>query len=325
MNENHQVQNGSIETEFVANNASASACTVLEFASYDSTTFELWSKAFRKTLLRIRASHTKTKESRDKQKDLLLDNAKQDEKSQRSNWISPGHDCKISLLQSEIWCTRVLENDMKKIASEIRRLTAMEDLVSQITSDNVVLLVYQKVSRVHEMFAANSRREMEGIPVFETPLSSKVLDFFSDHLKRKYSVFLSLALSSNLLEEDIRGAHEEMCRENKADFAGIGGSAGESFASSTAYGFDSPECIELYAKYRVAASSYYSMNFADAAAAEEEDAIMHLPVTVYVALLQHNTEKAEALFVILNNVKERLKNATLHEEETVATHDKDDK
>ena len=222
------------------------------------------------------------------------------------------------MLKSEIWCNRVLADDRKKAESEFRRLVAMENLVSQISSDSIALLVYQKVSRIHEMFVANSRREMERLVHRDNPMESDVLEFFSNHLKRKYSVFLSLALSSNVLEEDIRDAHELMCAENRAKYAGIGGGGEESGAtlgsSSCEYGFDSAECLELYEKYRVAAANYFEMNYGDENAAEEEDAIMHLPVTLSVALLQGHKDEAELLCDILTNVKKRLENYCLSQE-----------
>lgn len=160
------------------------------------------------------------------------------------------------------------------------------------------------------MFAANSRRELAGVDQRQDPMAPEILQFFTDHLKRKYSVFLNLAVSSNLLEEEIRDAHEAMCLENKAEYAGVGGGGIAAGASDAAHedGFNSEECLELYEKYRLAAKNYYEINYADASSAEEEDAIMHLPVTLHVALLQGHQDDAEQLYSILMNVKEQLQN-----------------
>ena len=48
------------------------------------------------------------------------------------------------------------------------------------------------------------------------------------------------------------------------------------------------------------------MNFGDPKSAEEEDAIMHLPVTLHVALIQEKNDEADELYKTLQNVKDRL-------------------
>jgi hypothetical protein len=228
------------------------------------------------------------------------------EGSTQTGWVSPGHDSKLTLHQSEIWCHRVISGEKEKAESELRRIIAMEKLVAQVTSPRMALLVYEKVSRVHELFVANSRREMEGIDERDQPIRAEILNFFADHLKRKYSVFLILALAYGIDEEQIREAHESMCRENSAEKAGVGGGIGEEERSVDAYGFDDPESVDLYEKYRDAAVNYHKMNYGDPSAAEEEDAIMHLPVMLQVAVVRQDEEEARAMLSILDTVKVRL-------------------
>lgn len=117
---------------------------VLEFASYNQTTFELWSKAIRKTLLRAEIEHKAAAKSTERRKSVIEGN--RGKVVLEKEWVTPGHDSRISMFQSEMWCNRVMADDRKKVESELRRLVAMENLVSQITSDNIALLVYQKVS-----------------------------------------------------------------------------------------------------------------------------------------------------------------------------------
>ena len=122
----------------------ASARCVLEYGSYSAATFELWSKSLRKSLDLQKRVHQDAAKATELKKIALQEAQKKG--IEKSKWITPGHDCKISMLQSEIWCNRVLAGDKAKSESELRRLIAMENLVSQITSDNIVLLVYQKES-----------------------------------------------------------------------------------------------------------------------------------------------------------------------------------
>lgn len=228
------------------------------------------------------------------------------EGSPQTGWVSPGHDSKLTLHQSEIWCHRVISGEKEKAESELRRIIAMEKLVAQVTSPRMALLVYEKVSRVHELFVANSRREMEALDGREKPIRAEILNFFADHLKRKYSVFLILALVYGVEEEQIREAHENMCRENSAEKAGVGGGIGEEERSVAAYGFDDPESLDLYEKYRDAAVNYHKMNYGDPSGAEEEDAIMHLPVMLQVAVVRQDEEEAQTMLSILDTVKTRL-------------------
>ncbi|KAH9054405.1 hypothetical protein Ae201684P_018126 [Aphanomyces euteiches] len=280
----------------IANNPEASARAVLEFATNNQHTFELWSKCLRRALQLVKQQDT-------------MDN--QDGSRSASSWVSPGHDCRVTLHQSEVWCSRVLEDDKEKAESELRRLIAMEKLVAQVTGPSMALLVYEKVSRVHELFAANSRREMEHKLVTTesssaTPLSPEILQFFGDHLKRKYAVFLMLALAYGISEDSIRDAHERMCHENDAQHAGVGGGDGSVDEENREYGFHDEASVELYDKYRTAASNYYKMNFGDPNAAEEEDAIMHLPVMLHIAIVRQDQEEMRAMANILQTVKHRL-------------------
>ncbi|KDO17465.1 hypothetical protein SPRG_22384 [Saprolegnia parasitica CBS 223.65] len=208
--------------------------------------------------------------------------------------------------------------DTDKAESEFRRIVAMEKLVAQVTGPPMALLVYEKVSRVHELFAANSRREIESgtAPLgTEAALSPDVLHFFADHLKRKYAVFLILALAHGIAEEYIREAHERMCAENEATFAGVGAGTGDELQQvrDGQYGFADDASIDLYDKYRTAALNYYRMNYGDPSAAEEEDAIMHLPVMLHVALIRQERDEASALLEILQTVKRRLLEHTASE------------
>uniref|UniRef100_H3HCN9 PH domain-containing protein n=1 Tax=Phytophthora ramorum TaxID=164328 RepID=H3HCN9_PHYRM len=187
--------------------------------------------------------------------------------SSKRSWVSPGQDSKVTLHQSEIWCHRVLSGEKEKAESEIRRIVAMEKLVAQVTHPAMALLVYEK---------------------------------------RKYSVFLILALAYGVEEEEIRQAHERMCHENAAVNAGVGGGSGEQQRTVASYGFEDPESLELYEKYRDAALNYHKMNYGDTAAAEEEDAIMHLPVMLQVAVVRQDLEESSAMLSILNTVKAHL-------------------
>ncbi|RHY85695.1 hypothetical protein DYB37_009847 [Aphanomyces astaci] len=206
--------------------------------------------------------------------------------------------------------------DQDKAESELRRIIAMEKLVAQVTGPAMALLVYEKVSRVHELFAANSRREIESkqfiLPVqgdseSAVALSADVLNFFRDHLKRKYAVFLMLALAYGISEDSIREAHERMCSENDAVDAGVGGGDGsEDPRDGRDLGFRDTPSVDLYNKYRTAAANYYKMNFGDPSAAEEEDAIMHLPVMLHVAIVRRDEDEVRAMAHILDTVKERL-------------------
>ncbi|OQS02842.1 hypothetical protein THRCLA_12217 [Thraustotheca clavata] len=292
-----------ISTTF-SNNPQASTRVVLEFATTNQSTFELWSKCLRRTL--------QSQKEESIQHMQVSNNSIDNFKRGSTEWISPGHDCKVTLHQSEIWCNRVALSDEKdKAESEYRRIIAMEKLVAQVTGPPMALLVYEKVSRVHELFAANSRREIEsGVPPIikenEEALSAKVLHFFSDHLKRKYAVFLILALAHGIQEEYIREAHERMCAENQAAYAGVGGGTGQELEHTDEYGFADEASIELYDKYRTAALNYYRMNYGDPSAAEEEDAIMHLPVMLHVAIIRQEKDEANAMLEILDMVKRRL-------------------
>ncbi|OQR86192.1 hypothetical protein ACHHYP_10834 [Achlya hypogyna] len=302
---------GSSVSSAFSNNPEASARVVLEFATTNQSTFELWSKCIRRAL--------------QSQKDLRVASAPAEATRGATEWISPGQDCRVTLHQSEVWCNRVvLSGEKDKAESEFRRIVAMEKLVAQVTGPPMALLVYEKVSRVHELFAANSRREIEvgAAPIGDVPaLSADVLHFFADHLKRKYAVFLILALAHGIAEEYIREAHERMCAENEAAFAGVGGGTGEELqqAADGAYGFADAASVELYDKYRTAALNYYRMNYADPSAAEEEDAIMHLPVMLHVATIRQEREEAAALQEILTTVKRRLLEAVAAEAENNAT------
>ncbi|GMF25915.1 unnamed protein product [Phytophthora fragariaefolia] len=272
-------------------------------------TFELWTKAIRHILTIKREEHARgsrdNQPKEDRAEELSGDNSSLSETSARS-WVSPGQDSKVTLLQSELWCHRVLSGEKEKAESEIRRIVAMEKLVAQVTHPQMALLVYEKVSRVHELYSANCRREIEKLDGRENPMSAEVLNFFADHLKRKYSVFLILALAYGVEEEEIREAHERMCHENAAVNAGVGGGSGELQRTVASYGFEDPESLELYEKYRDAAFNYHKMNYGDTAAAEEEDAIMHLPVMLQVAVVRQDLEESTAMLSILNTVKARL-------------------
>ncbi|KAG7400743.1 hypothetical protein PHYBOEH_004549 [Phytophthora boehmeriae] len=309
---------GSRIDSLAANNLSTSAHSVLEFASYSQNTFELWTKAIRHILSTKRNMHL-NRSSNNQHKgtsEEVPDDQNASPSGQKTGWVSPGHDSKVTLLQSEIWCNRVLSGEKEKAESEIRRIVAMEKLVAQVTHPQMALLVYEKVSRVHELFTANCRREIEKLDGRENPMSTEILNFFADHLKRKYSVFLILALAYGVEEEEIREAHERMCLENAAVDAGVGGGVGEQQRSVASYGFDDPESLELYEKYRDAALNYHKMNYGDITAAEEEDAIMHLPVMLQVAVVRQDLEESSAMFSILNTVKTRLVQHCAQEEES---------
>ncbi|KAE9355293.1 hypothetical protein PF008_g4135 [Phytophthora fragariae] len=303
------VSSGSTVNTLAANNPNASTHSILEFGSYSQNTFELWTKAIRHILVTKREEHASGSRGNQPKE-------QGDEKQSRGeststatsskSWVSPGQDSKVTLLQSELWCHRVLSGEKEKAESEIRRIVAMEKLVAQVTHPQMALLVYEKVSRVHELFSANCRREIDKRDGRETPMSTEVLNFFADHLKRKYSVFLILALAYGVQEEEIREAHERMCLENAAENAGVGGGSGEQQRTVASYGFEDPESLELYEKYRDAALNYHKMNYGDTAAAEEEDAIMHLPVMLQVAVVRQDLEESSAMLSILNTVKARL-------------------
>jgi hypothetical protein len=299
------VSSGSRVDTLAANNPNASTQCVLEFASYNQNTFELWTKAIRHILTVKREQHARRSRSNQSSEDSDRQPGVGPAASKKT-WVSPGQDSKVTLLQSEIWCHRVLSGETEKAESEIRRIVAMEKLVAQVTHSQMALLVYEKVSRVHELFSANCRREIEGLDGRETPIPAEVLNFFADHLKRKYSVFLILALAYGVEEEEIREAHERMCQENAAVNAGVGGGSGEQQRTVASYGFEDPESLELYEKYRDAAFNYHKMNYGDTAAAEEEDAIMHLPVMLQVAVVRQDFEESSAMLSILNTVKKRL-------------------
>ncbi|CCI40984.1 unnamed protein product [Albugo candida] len=280
------------------NNSKASTHCVLEFATTNQNTFELWTKAIRRVLqAQIFFSDNEVIQKYDNNEKRVHDT---------DSWVSPGRDSRLSLHQSEIWCQRVLSEDRDKAESEMRRIVAMEKLISQVTSPRMALLVYEKVSRVHELFIANSRREIERLDGRQSPISSKILNFFADHLKRKYSVFLNLALAYGNHEEQIRQAHETMCRENASIDSGIGGGDGEIPRAVASYGFEDEESIELYEKYRDAAQNYYRMNYGESATAEEEDAVMHLPVMLQVSIIRKDEEERRAMSSILRTVKQRL-------------------
>ncbi|CAI5743541.1 unnamed protein product [Hyaloperonospora brassicae] len=290
--------------------ARASTQCILEFGSKSQCTFELWTKAVRYVLAVQRAMQLH--QQRSDESEEFDDGTDDDDSTEFVNgpkqcWVSPGQDLKVTLLRSELWCSRVLSGEKEKAASEIRRIVAMEKLVAQVDHSQMALLVYEKVSRVHELFAANSRREIEGVDARAAPLSAEVLRFFLDHLKRKYSVFLILALTYGVKDTEIRQAHERMCHENAAVHAGVGGGSGKQHQSVASCGFQDPESIELYEKYRDAAANYHRVNYGDTSAAEEEDAIMHLPVMLQVAVVRQDVDESSAMLSILNTVKTRLR------------------
>ena len=288
--------------KFIANTPNVSTHCVLEFSSYNPNTFELWTKAIRHILVNRREVYVSSSRNNEHKEDTGTIPSGGSSKS----WVSPGQDSKVTLLQSEMWCNRVLSGEKLKAESEIRRIVAMEKLVAQVTHPQMALLVYEKVSRVHELFSANSRREIEGLDGRETPISAEILNFFADHLKRKYSVFLILALAYGVKEEEIREAHERMCQESAAVNAGVGGGSGEQERTAASYGFEDPESLQLYEKYRESALNYHKMNYGDTSAAEEEDAIMHLPVMLQVAVVRQDVEESSVMVSILNTVKDRL-------------------
>lgn len=299
----------------ISNNPNASARCVIEFASYNQSTFELWTKSIRRVLQLKREQHFQDANSftnsssrfvGDNGDSMQSNNASPSRHAIQKAWVSPGQDSRLTLHQSEIWCNRVLSGEKEKAESEIRRIIAMEKLVAQVTNPRMALLVYEKVSRVHELFVANSRRESEKLDDRETWISADILNFFADHLKRKYSVFLILALAYGVGEEQIRDAHETMCLENAASHAGVGGGSGELERPVSSYGFEDPESLELYEKYRDAAINYHKMNYGDSSAAEEEDAIMHLPVMLQVAVVRRDHEETTAMLSIMETIKTRL-------------------
>ncbi|CAH0515488.1 unnamed protein product [Peronospora belbahrii] len=296
------VSSGRRVDNFAVDYPNASMRCVLEFSSYNQNTFELWTKSIRHIL----AIKRKVRVRRPCCNQSNIDTTSKPSDGLQRCWVSPGQDSKVTLLQSEIWCNRVLSGEKDKAESEIRRIVAMEKLVAQVTHPQMALLVYEKVSRVHELFVANSRREIENYDGSEDHMSAEILNFFADHLKRKYSVFLILALAYGVKEEDIRGAHERMCQENGAVNAGVGGGSGEQQRSVASYGFEDPESLDLYKKYCDSASKYYKVNYGDITAAEEEDAIMHLPVMLQVAVVRQDLEESSAMLSILNTVKDRL-------------------
>ncbi|KAJ8537360.1 hypothetical protein ON010_g13235 [Phytophthora cinnamomi] len=303
------VSSGSTVDMLAANNPNASTHSILEFGSYSQNTFELWTKAIRHILTTKREEHasgSRTNQSKETRAEKHSGGESASSATSTKSWVSPGQDSKVTLLQSELWCHRVLSGEKEKAESEIRRIVAMEKLVAQVTHPQMALLVYEKVSRVHELFSANCRREIEKLDGRENPISTEVLNFFADHLKRKYSVFLILALAYGVEEEEIREAHERMCLENAAVHAGVGGGSGEQQRTVASFGFEDPESLELYEKYRDAALNYHKMNYGDTAAAEEEDAIMHLPVMLQVAVVRQDLEESSAMLSILNTVKARL-------------------
>ncbi|KAI9911760.1 hypothetical protein PsorP6_009344 [Peronosclerospora sorghi] len=284
-------------------NRNALTHCILEFGSYNQSTFELWTKAIRR-LLRTKRERERKRVRSGPTEELVGTDASH-ARSKR-DWVSPGHDANVTLLKSELWCNRVLSGDKEKAESEMRRIVAMEKLVDQISHPEMALLVYEKVSRVHELFVANSRREMEGLDGRARPIPAHVLHFFTDHLKRKYAVFLMLALTYGVDEEEIRAAHERMCRENGAVHAGVGGGSGEQQRSVASYGFADPASLSLYEKYRDAAWKYHRVNYGDTSAAEDEDAIMHLPVMLHIAIVRQDVDESAAMRSILNAVKARL-------------------
>ncbi|OWZ12616.1 hypothetical protein PHMEG_00014195 [Phytophthora megakarya] len=297
------VSSGSRVDKIAATNPNASTHCILEFGSYNQSTFELWTKAIRHIVTTKRERHMKRSRSNQSKKDTRAEGSTT---TGSKCWVSPGQDSKVTMLQSEIWCNRVLSGEKEKAESEIRRIVAMEKLVAQVTHSQMALLVYEKVSRVHELFSANCRREIEGLDGRDHPMSAEILNFFADHLKRKYSVFLILALAYGVEEEEIREAHERMCQENAAVHAGVGGGSGEQQRTVASYGFDDPESLDLYEKYRDAAFNYHKMNYGDTTAAEEEDAIMHLPVMLQVVVVRRDLEESSTMLSILNTVKTRL-------------------
>ncbi|KUF85931.1 hypothetical protein AM587_10008431 [Phytophthora nicotianae] len=262
------VSSGSKVDTLAVNNPNASTHCILEFGSYNQSTFELWSKAIRHILTTKREAHVNSLRSNQTREDTNSNSVATDGfAASQKCWVSPGQDSRVTLLQSEIWCNRVLSGEKEKAESEFRRIVAMEKLVAQVTHPQMALLVYEK---------------------------------------RKYSVFLILALAYGVEEEEIREAHERMCQENAAVNAGVGGGIGEQQRPGASYGFEDPESLELYEKYRDAAFNYHKMNYGDTAAAEEEDAIMHLPVMLQVAIVRHDHEESTAMLSILNTVKARL-------------------
>nr|CCA21712.1 conserved hypothetical protein [Albugo laibachii Nc14]CCA21863.1 conserved hypothetical protein [Albugo laibachii Nc14] len=291
------------------NNPKASTHCVIEFATHNQNTFELWTKAIRRVLQAqnlFPVNEVMTKYGNNEEQVQEID-----------SWVSPGRDSRLSLHQSEIWCQRVLAEDRDKAESEMRRIIAMEKLISQVTNPKMALLVYEKVSRVHELFVANSRREIERLDGRQSPMSPKILNFFADHLKRKYSVFLNLALAYGNHEEQIRQAHETMCHENAATDSGIGGGDGEVTRAIASYGFEDKESFELYEKYRDAAQNYYRMNYGESTTAEEEDAVMHLPVMLQVSIIRKDEDERRAMSSILKTVKKRLQDhSSIQENET---------
>ncbi|ETV79512.1 hypothetical protein H257_07504 [Aphanomyces astaci] len=315
---------GSNTDTTVANNPDASARVIVEFATTNQHTFELWSKCLRRALQhQVKHQQHGNSDENDNQdasvsrtRASALSSSSSPPPSSSSTWVSPGQDSRVTLHQSEIWCSRLLQDDKDKAESELRRIIAMEKLVAQVTGPAMALLVYEKVSRVHELFAANSRREIESkqfiLPVQgdsepAVALSADVLHFFRDHLKRKYAVFLMLALAYGISEDSIREAHERMCSENDAVDAGVGGGDGsEDPRDGHDLGFRDTPSVDLYNKYRTAAANYYKMNFGDPSAAEEEDAIMHLPVMLHVAIVRRDEDEVRAMAHILDTVKERL-------------------
>lgn len=317
----------------LSTNANASARCVVEFAAYNPSTFELWTKAIRRVLQLKREQHAqdaarlRSRPAHSHHLDAMDDADAQQQNNnaspsrragQQRAWVSPGQDSRLTLHQSEVWCSRVLSGEKEKAESELRRIVAMEKLVAQVTNPRMALLVYEKVSRVHELFVANSRRELEAVDTVRDPprLSADVLHFFADHLKRKYSVFLILALAYGVGEEQIREAHEAMCLENAAAHAGVGGGSGELAqpVASSSYGFEDPESLELYDKYRDAAVNYHKMNYGDSAAAEEEDAIMHLPVMLQVAVVRRDHDETTAMLAIMETIKARLSQQCVEQE-----------
>ncbi|TDH68759.1 hypothetical protein CCR75_000145 [Bremia lactucae] len=299
------VSSGSKSDKLAVNNPNASSHCVFEFASYNQRTFELWTKVIRRVLATKRKARKSRLRSNPSKNDTEFV-CSYESSNLNTSWVSPGQDSKVTLLQSEIWCSRVLSGEKEKAESELRRIVAMEKLVDQVTDARMALLVYEKVSRVHELFSANGRREIESLDGRESAMPTDVINFFADHLKRKYSVFLILALVYGVNEEEIREAHDRMCHENAAMNAGVGGGSGKLQRTVASYGFEDSESLELYEKYRDAAFNYHKMNYGDFAAAEEEDAIMHLPVMLQVAVIRGDCEEIIAMQSILDVVKERL-------------------
>uniref|UniRef100_M4BNP5 Uncharacterized protein n=1 Tax=Hyaloperonospora arabidopsidis (strain Emoy2) TaxID=559515 RepID=M4BNP5_HYAAE len=298
-----------------AHDRSASTHCILEFGSYNQCTFELWTKAIRYVLAVKR--NAQLQRSRDNQSEEYM--GSEYDNGTTKCWVSPGQDLKVTLLQSEIWCSRVLSGEKEKAESEIRRIVAMEKLVAQVDHPQMALLVYEKVSRVHELFSANCRREIDGIDGREVPMSAEILNFFAEHLKRKYAVFLILALTYGVNEAEIREAHEQMCHENAAVHAGVGGGSGKQHRTIASCGFQDQESIELYEKYRESAANYHRVNYGDTTAAEEEDAIMHLPVMLQVAVVRQDVDESSAMLSILNTIKTRLREHCMYEERKYPT------